>query len=81
MQKYELNSLDEFVKMVNKERLANKNKWYVITNVEVDGKKVEIKAFDTWLQIFRVDGKNYANPMERNVSGFKEDLKSPFNKQ
>ena len=70
----------QFVDTVNKLRLANRGKWYWF-NDTVDGKAVRIKAFGTWMQIYDVDGVNYANCMERSVAEFRSDLKSPFEEQ
>ena len=67
----------QFVDAVNKLRLANRGKWYWF-NDTVGGKAVRIKAFGTWMQIYDVDGVDYANCMERSVAKFKSDLKSPF---
>ena len=67
----------QFVDTVNKLRLANRGKWYWFRE-NVEGKDVSIKAFGTWMQIFTVDGVNCANCMERSVTEFKSDLKSPF---
>ena len=67
----------QFVDAVNKLRLANRGKWYWF-NDTVGGKAVRIKAFGTWMQIYDVDGVNCANCMERNLTEFKSDLKSPF---
>ena len=67
----------QFVDRVNKLRLANRGKWYWF-NDTVGGKAVRIKAFGTWMQIYDVDGVNCANCMERSVTEFKSDLKSPF---
>lgn len=70
----------QFVDAVNKYRLANRGKWYWF-NDTVGGKAVRIKAFGTWMQIYDVDGVDYANCMERSVTEFKSDLKSPFEEQ
>ena len=70
----------QFVDAVNKLRLVNRGKWYWF-NATVGGKAVRIKAFGTWMQIYDVDGVNCANCMERSVTEFKSDLKSPFEEQ
>lgn len=51
--------------------------WYQFRGT-VDGKAVEIKAFKTWLQIFRVDGVRYGGAMELSVSGFNKELAAPW---
>ena len=67
----------EFVKVVNNIRLSNKDKWYTFVG-EVEGKQVSLKAYGTWLQVFRVNEVSYANCMERTITEFKGDLAAPF---
>lgn len=64
---------ENFIKYVNQIRKENKNKWYVCTKF-VDGKLVEIKAFNTWLQIFKVDGLQQDTLMDISVKQFNETL-------
>lgn len=63
----------EFIKEINALRLANKNKWYFWQGV-VNGKKVEIKGYGTWLQIFRINGLNLWAGMDISIKDFKESL-------
>lgn len=71
---------DEFVKELNKARLANKNKWIVCT-ATVEGKEVQIKAYNTgYLQIFRIDGREQAAPMDMSISAWKEFILNAFAK-
>ena len=49
-----LNTID-FVKTLNTLRLQNKGKWYTYAGT-VNNKTVQIKAYATWLQVFKVDG-------------------------
>ena len=69
--------VDFFVDTINKLRLSSPNKWYQWGGV-VSGKKIEIKGFGTWLQIFRVDGMNVPTGMDISVGEFKKKLASPF---
>lgn len=71
--------MNNLVDEINKKRLESKGKWYYF-NTEVNGKKVEIKAFKTWLQIFRIDGKNYSGLMDISVKDFKNHLSYALNK-
>lgn len=64
---------DEFVKSVNKARLDSKNKWFVWRGV-VNDKLVEIKCYNTYLQIFRVDGLNCGGLMDMKIAQFKNVL-------
>lgn len=70
--------IKEFIKHINKLRLNNKYSWYYFTG-EVEGKNIQLKGMNTWLQVYEVDGVRYAGLMERNVSEFKKDLLEPFN--
>ncbi len=67
----------DFIREINRMRLLNKNKWYSYMGC-VEGKNISVKGFATWLQIFKVDGIDYSNPMERSVGEFKDDLETPF---
>lgn len=66
---------DEFVKEVNAARRANKDKWYQWAGV-VNGKEVKIKAYNTWLQIFRIDGLQANTVGDISVAKFNECLRS-----
>ena len=67
----------DFIKDINKLRLSNQNKWHFV-GCTVEGKEIKIKFFKTWLQIYNVNNINYANCMDRNIKGFKDDLAKPF---
>ena len=68
----------DFTKHINKLRLNNKSSWYSYSGI-VDGKNVSLKAYGTWLQIYKVNGVDYSNCMDVSVKKFKEDLQKPFN--
>jgi len=61
----------EYIKLVNKLRKENKNKWVSFTQ-DVEGLKVGIKFFNKWIQIMEVnDGisiKRYDTPMDCKVT-------------
>ena len=63
----------EFVKILNNIRLQNKGKWYTWQGI-VNGKTVQIKAYATWLQIFRIDGFIVPTCSDISVSDFKKLL-------
>lgn len=65
----------DFVKQVNTLRLANKNRWYSWQGI-VNNKTIVIKGFNTWLQLFIVDGLQCGNCADRSVKDFKSDLAS-----
>jgi len=64
----------EFIDAVNKLRLSAKNKWYM-SEYNVNGKQVRIKGYNTWLQIFRVEGARQNTLMDISVMEFKNTLK------
>ena len=67
------NSTTEAIKLINKIRLNNSNKWYQI-NLSYKDKIYNIKAFNTWLQIFTDNKNNYSNCMDQSIKQFKEHL-------
>jgi len=69
--------LKQFVKDINTSRL--KSGWYSFFGI-VQGRQVELKGYNTWLQVYRVDGVNYGNCMDRKVGEFKSDLERPFSR-
>tara|TARA_R100001463_G_scaffold77580_1_gene131707 strand:+ start:1011 stop:1292 length:282 start_codon:yes stop_codon:yes gene_type:complete len=79
------NEKNEALKLINKIRLANKNKWYFIELIH-NNKKYEIKGFGTWLQLFKLNLKfnrsslciyscvDYSNCMDQTISQYKEHI-------
>jgi len=63
----------EYIKLIKKARLANKNSWVNGTE-EVNGAQVKIKFFQTWIQKMEVNGKNYSTPMECSVKRFNDEI-------
>ena len=74
MNKY---TVKQFLIHVNGLRLNTKNNWYFLICL-VEGKEVKLKGFGTWLQIFQIDGIDYAGSMGNNVKQFKTQLQEPF---
>ena len=60
---------------INKLRRTNKNKWYEWAGI-VNNKAVVIKAYDTWLQIFRVNGIQQNTLMDISVTEFNHALEN-----
>ena len=71
-------TVSEFVTIINKFRILNKNSWYGL-RLTVNNKTVEIKGYNTWLQIFRIDGINQNTCMDVTVKEFKLTLECAFN--
>lgn len=67
------NNTTEAVKLINKIRLNNSNKWYYI-QITCNGITYDIKAFNTWLQIFSDGNTNYSNCMDETIKQYKEHL-------
>lgn len=68
----------EVIKLINKTRLENKNKWFQIS-LYFNGYNYEMKIYNTWVQLCYVYKENkffYNNPssMDMNIKSFKEFL-------
>lgn len=70
-------SQDTFFKVINDTRKGNKDRWYTFVGV-VNNKEVAVKGFNTWLQVYRVDGLNQPTLMDIPVKQFNQDLARPF---
>jgi len=71
---------ESFFKLINDARKSNKNQWYGFVGV-VEGREVSIKGYNTWLQVYKVNGIDHSSCMDITVSRFKYDLASPFKQQ
>lgn len=67
----------EFIKECNTQRKANKTSW-VFLKALVDGKLVEYKAYQTWVQVLRVDGVQYDSNMDISVKDYNAFLEDVF---
>ena len=67
------NEKNEALKLINKIRLTNKNKWYFI-ELNYKNKTYQIKAFNTWLQIFRNGKVDYSNCTDQSIKQYKEHI-------
>lgn len=67
-------STDEFIKEVNATRLGNKNRWFMWYGV-VNGHDIEIKCYNTYLQIFNIDGMRAGGGMDMTIAQFKQVLR------
>jgi len=63
-------TVKEFVKQANKERLSNKNIWHCV-GATVNGRRVTMKYYNTWIQIMNIDSRKTFSPMEIKVGEFK----------
>ncbi len=58
---------------INEARKTNKNKWYTL-RINQAGKTIEVKGYNTWLQILRIDGINNPSRMDISVKEFNDHL-------
>lgn len=71
-------NVESFVKVIKQQRSENKNKWFCWSG-EVEGHLVQIKCYNTYLQIYRIDGVDHASGcMDMKVSQFNAELVKPF---
>ena len=66
-------SADGFIQKVNNLRRKNKDKWVQAIEM-VEGRMIEYKAFNTWIQILRIEGINHSSTMGLNATGFTNHL-------
>ena len=65
--------MENILKAINDARLSNKNNWYFLT-LDFNGALIQIKGFNTWLQIFKINGIDNSNPMDQSVTEFKKHI-------
>jgi hypothetical protein len=65
----------EFIKKINRDRKANKDKW-LFTMEEVEGCQVAVKSYNTWIQVMQGDimPGRYSGPMDATVKVFNSVL-------
>lgn len=68
----------EFIKKINRLRLDNKDNWYYFRDI-VNGKDIQIKGYNNWMQILKVNGISFPTCMGGSVKSFKEDLSKAYN--
>lgn len=69
---------EEFIKTANRLRKENKDSWFVLQG-NLGARTVAIKNYNTYLQILRIDGVDYASGcMEMPVKAWLAELQSGF---
>jgi len=63
--------MKNLLKSFNAKRRANKNKWIEFAHT-LDGRVVQIKSYNTWIQIIQVNGMRGGSPMELSVKKMNE---------
>lgn len=64
----------DFVKELNKLRLANKNKW-IFVYADVEGNRVLVKTYETYLQRYFVNGRQVqSGAMDMSITAWKQEL-------
>ena len=73
------NEIEQAIKLVNKERKANKGKWYTLF-VNISGHQVGIKAYGTWIQRMKSDLEDSyrSSNMDQSVKEFNDYLEANF---
>tara|TARA_R100001463_G_scaffold136221_1_gene201070 strand:- start:367 stop:627 length:261 start_codon:yes stop_codon:yes gene_type:complete len=74
------NEKNEALKLINKIRLTNNNKWYFI-ELTHNNRVYQIKGFGTWLQVFKLNLKfnpsvDYSNAMDQTIKQYKKHILS-----
>ena len=64
-------SMKQFIKSINSKR--KQGGWYTYVGV-VEGKNVSLKGYNTWLQVYNVNGVNCGGNMEVSVKEFNNTL-------
>jgi hypothetical protein len=67
-----------FTETFNNLRLANKDNWVFFHDMR-QGKEISYKAFNTYIQVMRIDGINHAGSCDVKVSEFKAQIDKAFN--
>lgn len=67
----------ELIKEINTLRKQNKNSWYYF-RATFNGKKVIIKGYNTWIQIFKFGNLYYDFPMDISVNEYNKLLNECF---
>lgn len=68
----------DFLQLANKQRLDNKDTWIFLTEY-VNGKELQYKAFNTWVQFIKVGNFKDSSNMNLNVSEFKNYITDTLN--
>jgi len=64
----------EIMKDLNGLRKDNKGEWYSYNAIDDKGRLIEAKGFNTWLQVFRINGVSHSCPMDCPVKAFNNFL-------
>lgn len=67
---------NDFIKHINDKRKAGG--WYTFVGT-VNGKQVKIKGFETWLQVYSVNGLDFSGAMDIKVKEYNRILKEGIN--
>ena len=75
-------SIEEYIKLINNLRKENKDRWVIKRIPNVEGKIVNIKFYNTWIQILRIDNSiKYSGSMDCKVSEFNAFLVETLQKE
>jgi len=67
-------TFEEFIKAANDARKLYKGQWFILQGV-IGVRPIAIKNYNTYLQIYRIDGRNYGSgAMDMPVAKWNEEL-------
>lgn len=64
---------EQIIKDINTLRKTNKNNWYYL-NETYNNRTIQLKGFDTWLQVLKIDNITYPTCMDISVKQFNQQL-------
>lgn len=66
-------SVNEAFNNIDYMRKSSKGGWYC-AEFQLCSLQILVKGYKTWLQVFRIDGTDYSNPMEQSVETFRKHV-------
>jgi len=70
---------ENIIKEVNTIRKENKNKWYYLIKTYKYNEKIfdiQIKGFNTWLQVLNINGILHNSNMDISITEFKSNIEN-----
>lgn len=59
---------------INALRKQNKNAWYFAELQDNSGRVIRVKGYNTWLQVFTINGVDYTFGMDKSVKQFISEI-------
>ncbi len=70
--------MNDFFDYIN--AMRKKHGWYEYAD-HIDGKRIRVKGYKFWLQIYSVNGLDYSNCRGVSEEQYQKDLRRPFETQ